>query len=385
MKLSRRHFLTLTGGTLASLGFSRWSLAQVPERRVLVLLELQGGQDGLNTFIPDDPEYERLRPRLAIPRGQRLPISPHLGLHPALEPLLPAWHAGEMALVQGLGYPRPNRSHFRGIEIWDTGASGGEYLDSGWLARGLPASFRGGYLTDGIVLGHNPGPLSGAGCEPLVMQRLDTFLRRAQRFRELTARSRNPALAHLLAVESGLARARGDLARALAGVDLQEDAFPNSRIGRAMADAARLILAGNTAPVIKLSHGSFDTHSNQLGRHERLLRQLAQALAAFRRVLQAQGAWDRVLLMTYSEFGRRVAENGSAGTDHGQAATHFLLGGRVKGGLHGEHPSLRHLADGDLAYTTDFRRLYDSVLVGWFGVGGLYPRRQQPLLSVLST
>ncbi len=215
------------------------------------------------------------------------------------------------------------------------------------------------------------------------MQRLDVFLKRAARFDAEGRAAGNPALAHLLAVEGGVERVRRGLAQRLQELSFDGKEFPKSRIGQGLREAARLILMGDAAPVIKVSHGSFDTHANQRARHDRLLRQLAQALAAFRNTLRAQGAWDRVLLMTYSEFGRRVAENGSRGTDHGQAATHLVMGGRVRGGRYGEFPDLRHLSDGDLAFTTDFRRLYNSVLVEWFGVAPLYSLKDQPVMRLV--
>lgn len=336
--------------------------------RVLVLLELNGGNDGLNTVVPyADPRYYELRPRLALARDSVLPLSEQLGFNPALEALLPAWRARELAVVLGVGYPQPNRSHFRSIEIWDTASRADETLTDGWLARLFaanppPANF----AAHGIALGSNPGPLTGA--HALVLDDPQRFLQQAGRLPATPRREGNPALAHLLEVRDETRRGAEMLRQRLGSDAAPGMTFPATRLGKQLELAARLIVSRAPVAAIKLSHGSFDTHSNQRGQHDRLLRELAEAVSAFREALRARGQWERVLLLTYSEFGRRARENGSLGTDHGTAAPHFLLGGRVRGGLHGEQPSLARLADGDLVHRVDFRSLYLTVARRWWGV-----------------
>ncbi len=338
--------------------------------RYLVLLELHGGNDGLNTVAPlGDPLYSRLRPNLALKRDQVISLSEQLGLNTALEPLMTAWRGNELAVVLGVGYPEPNRSHFRSIEIWDTASDSGEYLQTGWLARALANRFgEQAFAADGIVIGRNPAPLTGDAMRTVVINDIDRFVRQAQRMESLRRTTDNPALAHLLSVQQDLRGTADALQARMSSSNMTLPEFPNTLIGRHMKEAARLLVSGAAAPVIKVSHGSFDTHSNQRGLHDRLLGQLAVALTAFREAMIEAGLWDQVLIMSYSEFGRRAAENASRGTDHGTAAPHFFLGGRVKGGLYGEQPSLTDLDAGDLKYRVDFRRLYATVVNRWWGL-----------------
>lgn len=385
--MDRREFLKLTGLLPAALWAPRLFAAGPPYRnRILILLELKGGNDGLNTVIPfADPAYARLRPRLGVGRDAVLRLDERTGLNPALQPLLPVWQAGQLAIVQGVGYADPNRSHFRSIEIWETGADAREFLSEGWLApvfraHPLPA----GSALDGVVLDASPGPLLGTRNVPL--RRPDRFLRQARRSRPATARVPNPALDHILAVQQETRQAAEVLAERLAQASRPPDDFPNTAIGRQCQTAAWLIEARVPLAVIKLSHGNFDTHSNQRLLHDRLLGQLAGALAALRQRLQRAGRWDEVLIMSYSEFGRRAAENGSAGTDHGTAAPHFLLGGRVRGGLHGQAPSLTRLVNGDLQFHVDYRRLYATAVQEWWGLpAGTLPHPAHRPLAILRT
>ncbi len=341
--------------------------------RVLILIELHGGNDGLNTLVPyADPRYYQARPHLAISHERVLQLTPKLGLHYALEPLMALWQRQELAIVQGVGYPKPNRSHFRSIEIWDTASASDQILEEGWLARlfetyPLPVK----YASDGVILGNRDGgPLSGKTVRTIALQDPQQFLQQASRLKTLDQSSPNKALAHILQVQRELTHAAGDLAERLQHRSPLQTTFPASPIGRQLETAAQLLVAKIPIAAIKVSHGSFDTHANQLGHHERLLREFAESLVTFRQALVQAGLWDRVLIMTYSEFGRRVGENASAGTDHGTAAPHFLLGGSVKGGLYGAMPSLDDLQESDLKYQVDFRSLYATVTRNWWGLPG---------------
>jgi uncharacterized protein (DUF1501 family) len=178
----------------------------------------------------------------------------------------------------------------------------------------------------------------------------------------------NAALAHILQVQRELSHASSDLQSRLQQAPPLSGTFPATPIGKQLQTAAQLLVAKVPVAVMKVSLGSFDTHANQLGQHERLLKELAEGLVAFRQAVQQTGQWDRVLVMTYSEFGRRVSENASVGTDHGTAAPHFLLGGKVKGGLYGPTPSLTDLQEGDLKYQIDFRSLYSTLITNWWGL-----------------
>lgn len=381
--MNRREFLKVMGAVplvlLAPTWLQRtWAAANSADRsdrgtwqKTLLLLELHGGNDGLNTVIPyGDPRYYHVRPRLAIPREQVKQLTPELGLHPALEPLMPMWEANELAIIAGVGYDSPNRSHFRSIEIWETGSDSEQTLDEGWLARlfarhPLPDN----YIAEGIVLGKGEaGPLAGGHSRIVTLQDPAQFLRQVEVVHPTEQATTNRALAHILEVQREIARASGDLERRLKQAAPRSVPFPATRIGKQLEIAATFMSARVPAAVIKVTHGSFDTHAAQLNQHQRLLQELAEALTAFRASLRQEGLWHRVLVMTYSEFGRRVAENGSQGTDHGTAAPHFFLGGRVKGGLYGSQPPLADLQAGDLRHRVDYRSLYDTVIQNWWGL-----------------
>ncbi len=367
--MQRRTFLGAAGGALAAwlapaLG-AQDRAAQY--ERTLVLLELKGGNDGLNTVVPyADAEYYALRPGLAIARDRVIQLSERVGLHPALEPLLPLWRDRQCAIVQGVGYARPNLSHFRSIEIWDTASQSEEYLPEGWLARLFferPAPSQ--FAADGIVVGSAElGPLAGQGVRAIALQNPAEFARQARLAKERGA-STNPALEHILKVESDIAAAAARLQTSYAF----STEFPAHALGGALKTAAQLIAGRAGVAAIKVSHNGFDTHSGQANQHARLLRELAEAIAAFRAALSEAGRWESTLLMTYSEFGRRPRQNLSNGTDHGTASAHFVLGGPVAGGLFGEAPRLRQLdGAGNLTYAVDFRSLYATVIERWWGL-----------------
>lgn len=346
-----------------------WARAQPHWDRRLILIELKGGNDGLNTVIPyADPQYYKLRPTLAIKRDAVVQLTEATGLHPALETLLSVWERKELAIVQGLGYANPNLSHFRSGDIWHTGSDSEIIFDEGWLARLFkvqppPAS----YTADGIVIGSDIGPLVGESIRMLAMKDPQRFIKQAQRVSSIKRTTSNEAFKHILQIQQGIHDSARKLETRL-GVDaVSQKQFPKTAIGRQLAMVAQLIQRNVDTPVIKISHGSFDTHTNQLAQHNNLLRQLAEALVAFRKTMKAGGHWNDVLVMTYSEFGRRPAENGSRGTDHGTAAPHFVLGGQVKGGLYGQQPSLTRLENQNLRHTLDYRHLY-ATAARWWGL-----------------
>lgn len=378
-EISRRRLMTtatalpLAGGLPLGLEPGRARAGAAP--RVLVLVELNGGNDGLNSVVPyADPAYAAARPSLAVPRDRVLQLDARLGLHPALAPLMPLWQAREMTLALGVGYQRPNRSHFRSIEIWNSASSAEETLQDGWLHRVVTETgSRPDFVPQGIVLGGPEGPLAGPAMTTVVL-RDPRQLRRAVALLDGRDATRanpepaNPALAHILAERSRMQSAAQDIARRLKHAPPLTTAFPETALGRQLQQAASLISAGAPASVIKLQHSGYDTHARQAGPHAALLGELAAGLAAFRAALIEAGAWRRCLVMTYAEFGRRVAENASGGSDHGTAAPHVLLGGRLQGGFLGEQPSLDDLEGGDLKTRLDFRRLYAAVAQDWLGL-----------------
>ncbi len=331
---------------------------------LLVLVELKGGNDGLNTVVPyADADYYSLRPRIAIPREQVLQLDARTGLHPSLEPLMALWKDRELAVVQGVGYPAANLSHFRSIEIWDTASKSSEYLPDGWLARAFaaaptPASF----AADAVIVGGaEMGPFSG-GTRTIALTDPERFLRQA-RLASPVGQARNAALTHILRVEQNIVQA----AASLIGEHAFVTEFPRTAFGNALRTAAQVIANQAGVAAVKLSLNGFDTHSNQPATHARLLKVLGEGLVTLRAALSELGRWDSTLVMTYAEFGRRPRENRSNGTDHGTANAHFLLGGRVKGGLYGAAPALGQMEGSNLPFAVDFRDVYATVLERWWG------------------
>ena len=368
MTLRRRQFLSMGAASLAALWLPGVSSAQsnTGYRRLLVLVELKGGNDALNTIVPyADQAYYQLRPRIAVKRDEVIPLDERTGLHPALRPLVPLWEAKDLAIVQGVGYAQPNLSHFRSIEIWDTASKPEETLSDGWLARTFVAKPPpAGFAADGVVVGSNDfGPLAGTGPRTLSLNETEQFLRQAKLAGNATRRG-NAALNHILKVQ-------GDIQQAAANLNPNvtfRTEFPKNPFGNAVRTAAQLAANEAGVGVIRLTLNGFDTHQNQPGVHPRLLGEFAEGIAALKAALVEINRWDSTLLMTYAEFGRRPQENNSNGTDHGTAAAHFVAGGRVKGGLYGVPPQLDRLEGGNLPYAVDFRSLYATALERWWGM-----------------
>lgn len=341
-------------------------------QRILVLVELQGGNDGLNMVIPHaDPLYRRLRPGLAIAANEIVTLDAALGLHPSLEPLAVAYEAGEMKVVNSVGYPKPNRSHFRSIEIWDQATASDQYANEGWVTHALdehPVFAQRKADADAIVVGiGNIGPLSGPGTRLVNMREPRQFLAQSQTMAALSGRSdASLALRHIVRTQNEATAAAGSVRTKFTGRDRFGRGFGGDPFSRSLSIAANLIADGVDIPVWKVTLGSFDTHADQRGRHARLLTNLGNGLAAFRAAMVQLGRWDDTLVVTYSEFGRRVAENLSRGTDHGTAAPLLMLGGAIDGGIIGPPPDLEDLDAGDLKARIDFRQVYSGIMADWW-------------------
>jgi uncharacterized protein (DUF1501 family) len=373
--MKRRQFLKAAGAAPWIVAGSTAAFAQAaaPDyRNLLVLVELKGGNDGLNTVVPYAEEaYYSLRPRLAIARDQVLQLDQHVGLHPALKDFLPLWQARELAVVQGVGYPSPNLSHFRSIEIWDTASRADEYLSEGWLTRAFARSpVPRNFAADGVVIGgQDLGPLSGVGPRVILLANPERF-RAQSRLASPMEKEAGGALSHIMRVERDIVQA----ADRISGERTFRTAFPRTGFGESIRSACQVIASQTGVAVVRLSLNGFDTHSNQAPTHARLLQTLGEGMSALKSALLELGRWESTLIMTYAEFGRRVKENLSAGTDHGTASVHFLLGGRVRGGLYGQRPALDRLdGNGNLPFAVDFRDLYATVLERWWGVDSAGP------------
>jgi uncharacterized protein (DUF1501 family) len=372
--MNRRDFFVFSGGLGAAMLAPRLSFAEqrYSYQNLLILVELKGGNDGLNTVVPySNSLYYSLRPHLAIKREEVLQIDQEVGLHPALEPLMDIWRNKELAIVQGLGYPQPNLSHFRSIEIWETASKSDQYLHQGWLTRAFqwrptPKNFS----ADGVVIGSQDlGPLDG-GSRAIALNNTEQFLSSARLATPAQAGG-NSTLGHILKVEADIVKAADGL-RPQQQIEFKTQ-FPAGPFGEVVKSAAHVVAngeqTGKYVAALRLTLNGFDTHQNQAGTQANLLKQLAEGLTALRSALKELNRWDSSLIMTYAEFGRRPKENLSNGTDHGTAAPHFVMGGRVKGGLLSKMPDLAQLdGGGNLQYTTDFRSLYATALHKWWGV-----------------
>ena len=364
------------------------------DQRILVLVELQGGNDGLNTVIPfGDDAYFRARPTLAIRKPKVLPLQGGFGLHPELTGLKSLHDDGHLAIVHGVGYPNPYRTHFRSTEIWQTASDSNKTERHGWLGRYFDSCCEGADPAIGISIGSPQSPQAFAA-----EKRRGISFANPSQFRFDLRKSSDPDAAEeffrsvnemdhemqggSIGMLDGPADMEGDtldfLQRTALDATVSSDkiletvaktkppaAYPPGKLADSLNLVARLIAGGMPTRVYYVSQGGYDTHSKQEGSHARLMGELGAALSAFTADLKAQGNFDRVLTMTFSEFGRRVAENASQGTDHGAAAPMFLLGGKIQPGLHGQAPSLEKLDRGDLIHTVDFRNIYATILENW--------------------
>ena len=397
--LHRRAFITrglaiVGGGAVMPAAFVRAVFAEgTPDgvssaRRTLVVLQLGGGNDGLNTVVPyTDRAYYDARPRLAIAPETALPLDGNFALHPSMSALKTLYDRGRVAVVQGVGYPQPNRSHFRSMEIWQT-ASLEDGVHSGWLGRLLDATRheqRSQWRAANVGSSLSPTLMSQQSFVPAldsvpayVLQSDPRLPKQAERRVTDWARiySRQAAFGGALsfvsktgidAYESTVSLARETKAYTPSAT------YPGSTLGTALQTAARLVTSNLGTGIVYVTTGGFDTHAGQATTQANLLKGVSDALGAFYADLEARELHDDVATLVWTEFGRRVRENGSGGTDHGTAGPVFLVGGGVRGGLHGEPSSAaRPDGNGDLQFTTDFRSVYASLLAQWFRADPAY-------------
>ncbi len=354
--------------------------------RVLVLIQLQGGNDGLNTLVPvENPLYYAARPTIAIPKAQTLPLTDTLGWHPALAGFRELYERGELAIVQGVIYPNPDRSHFRGTDIWVTATDADVFLGTGWIGRYLETFTE--HLPPGEIP-EEPLAVQIGGASSLLLQSdrglMGISFRDPREFYRLVAQGDigfsgpvpdTPAGQELLFVRSiaQAAQRYAQRVRQAAEQGSNRVAYPDSDLAQKLRIVAQLVSGGLGAKVyiVGIERNAFDTHAYQggvTGVHASLLRELADAVKAFMDDAKALGIAERIAGMTFSEFGRRVQENATAGTDHGTAAPLFVFGANVLGGrIHGQDPDLANLDPrGDLLMQYDYRQVYAAVLLQWF-------------------
>ena len=355
--------------------------------RTLVLINLQGGNDGLNCIVPHgDAQYYRLRPTIGIAQNQVLPIDNTIGFNPNMKSLKDMYDKGMVAVVQGVGYPDPDHSHFRSTEIWQTAAPD-KYLHTGWLGRYLDeANLPKTNLFNGVAVSpvlpevmisnsvDVPAIPSERGYGLISDRNSASRATYTQVVRDASLPFQSPYLSHVLEIEDHAQRGSEELPKLIAGYKT-DAAYPATPLGRSLALAAQIVGSKIGTKVIYVQHGSFDTHVSQQATQNRLLGEFSDAMKAFYDDLGAHGNDGNVLTLTFSEFGRRLEENANRGTDHGEASPLFLVGGGVKGGTYGTYPDLGTSNMGNLAFTTDFRSVYATVLERWL---------QRPSASVLS-
>ncbi len=392
--VSRRRLLT---GSLSALGglactspMARgWHALSKGEGypRSLVLLQLSGGNDGLSTIVPlGDDAYGAARQATRLAKKDTLPMDDYRGMHAGLVGLHGEYQAGRMAIVEGVGYENMIRSHFRALEVWHTGRYAGRASGEGWVGQLAQAGWSDEDHPNLLVhLGaRSPYSVYSTTHPAAVLQaptvykwfgneQVERAYGMSESGQEETARivgehaGRDKALASLRAVLDNAHDSSASIRKA-AALYRERVEYPRNRLAGTLRDVAALIHGRLGTRVYSVQMSGFDTHAGQRGSHDSLMTSLDTALSAFLQDLRGSSAGQETLVLVFSEFGRRVAENGSKGTDHGKAGPMFLLGPAVKGGLYGKHPSLTQLDRGDLAATTDFRSVYGTVIENWFGV-----------------
>jgi uncharacterized protein (DUF1501 family) len=400
MKLTRRAMikdglLVVSAGMIMPAVFSRGvasaraqaldgsRVAQTASDRTLIVVQMAGGNDGLNTVVPfSDPLYLKVRPTLAIPENKVLPLDSRLGLHPNLQPLKKLWDAGHLAIIEGLGYPNQSLSHFQAMDIWQTLDLSGNGSE-GWLGK-LVAGLvdKEGHPFKAIDIGvQTAQALQSISTQVPTIANVKTYSlypdpadadggnARLQALMKLY--NSYPGTAPYAALLDTTALNAQDGSRQLRQADATYQpavTYPKGPFADGLKVLAEAIVQDLGLRVGYVTLGGFDTHANQQTTHDTLLLTLANGLSAFYSDLAAHGKADKVVVMTWSEFGRRVDENGSLGTDHGTAAPLFVLGNPVNKGIYGEPPSLSNLDEnGNLKYTVDFRSIYATVLDRWMG------------------
>ncbi|MDP0494781.1 MAG: DUF1501 domain-containing protein [Verrucomicrobiota bacterium JB024] len=388
LPLTRREFIRSSAGGIGLLAFSglvpafitRAAAAQVPaaerDRSILVLVQLAGGNDGLNTVIPfADDRYYNLRPKLAISAQKVIRLNEQTGLHPAMGDMAELWKSGKLSIVQNVGYPNPNRSHFRSTEIWETAVDSNKTLSTGWIGRYFDAECAGQPVTpdpDAIHIGNempqacqsqSPHNIFGMPARGNVGKSAESEVNLLEGVAETAASEGNAGyLQHTLMDAIVTERRVGDV------LDKYKPMakYPGDSLSQSLKRVAGLIAAGLGTRVYFVKQGGYDTHSGQADKHARLLGELSAALAAFQFDLERHRLNDQVLTMTFSEFGRRPSENASGGTDHGTAAPLFVMGTGIQKNLVGQAPDLGVKKNQDLTFSTDFRQVYSTVLSKWF-------------------
>ncbi len=363
--------------------------AQAAQGRTLIVVQMAGGNDGLNTIVPySDGTYYSARPTLAVSQSDVLLLNERLGMHPALKALQPFWQQGRLAVVEGVGYPNPNLSHFAAMDIWQTLDLSGQGAQ-GWLGKYVAGLVdKDGHPFQSLAVGTTlPTALQALNADVPVVASPQSYRLQADPAIKAPAQGSGavdarlqallklyntypqsaPYAALLDATAQHAVQGAASLTQAASAYKPAAQ-YPNTSFAKGLQVLAEVIVQGLGLRVGYVTIGGFDTHGEQASTHAKLLQELGEGLAAFHADLSAHNAADNVVVMTWSEFGRRVEENASQGTDHGTAAPLFVLGNAIQGGIYGEPPDLNRLDNyGNLNFTVDFRSVYATVLDRWLG------------------
>ncbi|WP_428225349.1 DUF1501 domain-containing protein [Flavobacterium sp.] len=368
--MNRRNFLSLTGtftggmlllpDFLYAFGSQHQSNLVVGEQ-CLVFIQLNGGNDGLNTFVPfDDPNYYYNRPKIALSKDEVIGKNKGMAFHPALKSFAQIQQNGDLTVLQNVGYPEPNRSHFRSQEIWQTASASNQYVNEGWLGRYLDLQCHEHTPTAGINL-DSIDNLALKGNEPNAITVKDPIRFKAKENNEESVTlSNNPQLDFVRKIANSVTEGAEEIQNALAK-STSENSYPKTGLGKNLEWIARLIKGNLNSKVYYTSLGGFDTHDNQLAIHKNKLTELNDAVFSFYTDLKNAKLLQNVTLVVFTEFGRRVKDNGN-GTDHGTAGPMFIIGGNNKGNVLGKNPDLTNLDNGDLKFEIDFRSVYATLL-----------------------
>lgn len=365
--MNRRNFLsltgTLTGGALLLPDFlfsygSQKNL--IIGQQCLVFVQLNGGNDGLNTFIPfEDPLYYDLRPKIAISKNEVISTTKGMGFHPALKGFAQMQQNGDLSVIQNVGYPEPNRSHFRSQEIWQTASDSNKYVNEGWLGRYLDLQCVNHTPTAGINIDSIDNlSLKGESPNSITVKDPDRF--KIKNIKETDVLSENPSLDFVRKVANSVLEGSEEIQKALTQSTTQTS-YPKNALGKNLEWIARLIKGNLNSKVYYTSQGGYDTHDNQLVIQKNKFNELDSAIFSFYQDLKQANLLQNVTIVVFSEFGRRVKDNGN-GTDHGTAAPMFVIGGQNQGRVIGSNPNLTDLSQGDLKHQIDFRSVYASLL-----------------------
>lgn len=365
--MNRRNFLSLTGtftgGLLVLPEFLHaygTSNSIITGEQCVVFIQLNGGNDGLNTFIPFDNDlYYALRPKIALSKNEVVGKYKGMAFHPALKDFANMQQNGHLAVLQNVGYPEPNRSHFRSQEIWQTASDSNKYMNEGWLGRYLDLQCKEHNPIAGINL-DSIDNLALKGIEPNFITVKDPNKFKSNAEIETVKLSNNPQLDFVRKIANSVSEGATEIQKALVN-SKSEISYPKSGLGKNLEWIARLVKGNLNSKVYYTSLNGFDTHDNQLAIHKNKLTELNDAVFSFYSDLKQANVLQNVTIVVFSEFGRRVKDNGN-GTDHGTAAPMFIIGGNNKGQVLGKNPNLSDLDNGDLKHEIDFRSVYASIL-----------------------